>query len=64
MAGHQASQSSSRASPVSILHRSSSQEDSKINRSTSFPILSRQQSTQERLNEIVEVRTTAALCAH
>ncbi|KAK8082298.1 hypothetical protein PG996_001079 [Apiospora saccharicola] len=54
MAGHQASQSSSRASPVSILHRSSSQEDSKINRSTSFPILSRQQSTQERLNEIVE----------
>ncbi|KAK8138405.1 hypothetical protein PG984_001785 [Apiospora sp. TS-2023a] len=54
MAEHQASQSSSRASPVSILRRSPSQENSKINRSTSFPRLSRQQSTQERLNEIVE----------
>ncbi|KAK7923926.1 hypothetical protein PG985_005980 [Apiospora marii] len=54
MAEHQAAQSSSRASPVSILHRSSSQDNSKINRPTSSPRLSRQQSTQERLNEIVE----------
>ncbi|KAK8049776.1 hypothetical protein PG994_011506 [Apiospora phragmitis] len=59
MAEHQAEQSSARAAPASILHRSSTQDNSNINRSTSFSGLSRQQSTQERLNELVEVRTTS-----
>ncbi|KAK8874111.1 DNA-binding protein SMUBP-2 [Apiospora arundinis] len=54
MAENPASQSSSRASPASILRRPLSQENTNINRSTSFSRLSRQQSTQERLNEIVE----------
>ncbi|KAK7941073.1 uncharacterized protein PG986_013460 [Apiospora aurea] len=54
MAEHQASQSSSRAPPASILRRSSTQDISNINRSTSSSRLSRQQSTQERLDEIVE----------
>ncbi|KAK8088865.1 hypothetical protein PG997_003826 [Apiospora hydei] len=54
MAEHQASQSSSRAPPASILRRPSTQDISNINRSTSFSRLSRQQSTQERLDEIVQ----------